>query len=281
LKTDSLIHEVFQFDPQSLIQLLQLKLEGQYAFESITIKTTEKRLDGFFKRIDGEGPHLFLEAQGYDDPKVYWRLYREISTFYEQRDERNPFIAIVLFLDEKFDPGPFGLTCMPPCQLIRANLIDCLKALENTPGALTVLKPLVLTGKNELVEAIPQWKVDIQSLNLPEAKVKQLVELLEYAIAQRFPELTEEEVSAMLQLTPLDQTTAGKQIFGRGYDKGYGQGFGQGFGQGELIGKIHFAQKLLEQPLSSKEELAKKTENELKTILEQLEAQLGSSSRTH
>ena len=126
MKTASLLHEVFQFDPQSLIQLLQLKLEGRYAFESITIKTTEKRLDGFFKRIDSEGRHLFLKA-------------------------------------------------------------------------------------------LPQWKVDIQSLQLPEAKEKRLVELFEYAITQRFPELTEEEVSAMSQLTPLDQTIAGKQIFARGY----------------------------------------------------------------
>jgi predicted transposase YdaD len=199
LKTDSLLYELFQFDPQSLIRLLKLNLEGQYAFESITIKTTEKRLDGFFKRIDGEGPHLFLEAQGYDDPKVYWRLFREISTFYEQRDDPNPFIAIVLFLDEKYDPGPFGLTCMPPCQLIRANLVDCLKALEQVPSTLTVLKPLVLTTKDELGDAIPQWKGDIQSLKLPEAKEKTLLELLEYVISQRFPELTEDEVNAMIQ----------------------------------------------------------------------------------
>jgi predicted transposase YdaD len=262
LKTDSLLYELFQFDPQSLIQLLKLKLEGQYAFESITVKTTEKRMDGFFKRIDGDGPHLFLEAQGYDDPKVYWRLYREICTFYEQRDDHNPFIAIVLFLDEKHDPGPFGLMCMPPCQLIRANLVDCLKALESAPGTLTVLKPLVLSGKEELAEAIPQWRIDIQSLNLPKAKEKTLVELLEYAIIQRFPELTEKEVTTMLQLTPIDQTTVGKQIFGRGLDKG------------KLIGKIQFAQQLLEQPFSSEEELAEKTEEELKAILRQLEASL-------
>jgi hypothetical protein len=36
-----LFYELFQFDPQSLIQLLKLNLEGQYAFESITIKTTK------------------------------------------------------------------------------------------------------------------------------------------------------------------------------------------------------------------------------------------------
>ncbi|MCI0619316.1 Rpn family recombination-promoting nuclease/putative transposase [bacterium] len=269
MKTDSLFYELFQFDPQSLIQLLKLNLEGQYAFESISIKTTEKRLDGFFKRIDGEGPHIFLETQGYDDPQIYWRLFREISTFYEQRDDHNPFIAIVLFLDEKHDPGPFGLTCMPPCQLIRANLIDCLKALEKVPSVLTVLKPLMLTNKDELVEAIPQWKGDIQSLQLPEAKEKSLLELLEYVISQRFPELTEEEVNTMIQLTPLDQTVAGKQIYGRGLN--------QGLNQGELIGKIHFAQQLLKRPFSSREELAKKTEEELKSILAQLEAELESS----
>ncbi|MGH7600934.1 MAG: DUF2887 domain-containing protein [bacterium] len=216
LKTDSLIYELFQFDPQSLIQLLKLKLEGQYAFESISIKTTEKRLDGFFKRIDGEGPNLFLEAQGYEDPKICWRLFSEICTFYEQRDDSQPFIAIVLFLDEKYDPGPFVLSCVLPCQLLRVNLIDCLKALEKVPSTLTVLKPLVLTGKDELAAAIPQWRGDIRSLALPEAKENTLVELLEYAIVQRFPELTEKEVTTMLQLTPIDQTTVGKQIFGRG-----------------------------------------------------------------
>jgi predicted transposase YdaD len=285
LKSDSLIYEVFQFDPQCLIELLKLKLEGRYAFESITIKTTEKRLDGFFKRIDGDGPHIFLEAQGYPDPKIYWRLYREVATFYEQRDERNPFIAIVLFLDEKFDPGPFGLMCMPPCQLIRANLIDCLKALERVPSALTVLKPLVLSGKEELAPAVLQWKGDIQALQLSAAKEKTLFELLEYAIVQRFPELTAEEIITMLHLTPIDQTTVGKQIYGKGHDEGYGkghdegygQGYGQGYWQGELIGKIHLAQNLLHQPLSAREELAKKTEEELKAILLQLQIQLESS----
>ncbi|MCI0695447.1 hypothetical protein L0337_26005 [candidate division KSB1 bacterium] len=65
----------------------------------------------------------------------------------------------------------------------------------------------------------------------------------------------------MLRLTPIEQTTVGKQIFGRG----------------ELIGKIQFAQQLLKQPLSQKEELAQKTAEELKSILRQLETELESS----
>ncbi|MGH7600933.1 MAG: hypothetical protein ACREOI_31635 [bacterium] len=55
---------------------------------------------------------------------------------------------------------------------------------------------------------------------------------------------------------------------------GFNQGFDQGLDKGKLIGKIQFAQQLLKQPFSSEEELAKKTEEELKAILGQLEASL-------
>ena len=46
MKTDALFHELFRFDPQSLFYLVNLQIDGQYAFESISIKTVEKRLDG-------------------------------------------------------------------------------------------------------------------------------------------------------------------------------------------------------------------------------------------
>ncbi len=63
---DALFYQVFQFDPQALFQLMQLPVEGEYTYESITVKTTEKRMDGFFKRIDGEGPHFLQSAPSLD-----------------------------------------------------------------------------------------------------------------------------------------------------------------------------------------------------------------------
>lgn len=66
----------------------------------------------------------------------------------------------------------------------------------------------------------------------------------------------------MLQLTPLDQTTAGKQIYARGLK------------QGVLAGQILFAQQLLKQRLSPKDELKEKTEEELKAMLKHLEMEL-------
>ena len=104
MKTDALFFELFKFSPKSLFELLSLNMEGDYVFESITVKTTEKRMDGFLKRIDGLGPNVFIEIQGYDDPNIYWRLFREICTWYEQSDNYVPFLAIALFIDERHRP---------------------------------------------------------------------------------------------------------------------------------------------------------------------------------
>ena len=101
------LYEFFQSKPDALIQLLQLNVQGSYVFESITLKRVERRIDGFFRRTDGEGPHLFLEVQGYGDKKVVWRLFQELTTYYLQSEDNQPFIAIVLYVDEKFDPKDF------------------------------------------------------------------------------------------------------------------------------------------------------------------------------
>lgn len=83
-------------------------------------------------------------------------------------------------------------------------------------------------SKKELVGTVPKWKADIQSLKLPEDKTKILIELLEYAIIQRFPELTLKEVQTMLELTPLEQTVAGQELIQIGVKQGRQQGIDQG-----------------------------------------------------
>ena len=270
MKTDALFYQVFQFDPQALFQLMQLPVEGEYTYESITVKTTEKRMDGFFKRIDGEGPNVFLEVQGYPDSKIYWRFSREICTYHEQREQAPPFVAIVLFVDKKYDPGPCPISFNPPHRLIIANLEDCLKGAGGTPGVLTVLKPLTLPSQETLTEAADQWIREIDALKLPDAKVKILLELLEYAILQRFPELTLEEIRTMLHLTPLDKSVAGQELIQMGKEEGREEGQAQG----ELIGEIRAIQRVLKQTVSPREELVQKNTEELQAILKQLEEQL-------
>jgi predicted transposase YdaD len=280
MKTDQLFYELFKIDSRSLFRLVQLEVEGEYTFESFTIKTTEKRLDGFCKRIDGIGPNVFVEIQGYPDSKIYWRALRELGTYYEQNEDTAPFVLIVLFLDEKYDPGNCPLSQIaPPHQLIRAYLIDCLDAVWKEAGVLTVLKPLALSRKEQAFEHIREWKAEIQALPLPAEKLQILIGLFEYLIIQRFPTINRKEVETMLQLTPIEETVIGRELIQIGKQEGQQEGIKEGekkgLTKGELIGEIRATQRFLKQPATPVARLARKSLKTLKTLLQELETELG------
>ena len=290
MKTDSLFYELFKLHPKSLFELAGLEAEGEYVFGSITVKSTEKRFDGFFRRKDGEGPNGFLEVQGYDDRMIYWRQLREISSEYEQTKSRKPFVAIILFLDKKYDPKNCPVKFVPPNRLIRLYLPECLKKIVDKASPLTILKPLILDDKEKLPEAVPKWKDEIDSLKLSESMNKVLIDLLENAILSRFPKLTLEEIKKMIQLTPLDKTVAGQELIQiginegilrgfekgelKGFEKGIEKGIEKGVQKGEVIGKIHATQRFLKRPLTPKKKLLEKSPKELRAFLKKLETEL-------
>lgn len=177
-----------------MLELVHLDVQGPYRFESITVKSTEKRFDGYFKNLNNNGPDIFLEIQGYRDNNIYWRIFREICTFHEQRKNDRPFAAVVLFIDKSLDPGNPPLMPVPPHRLMQCDLIECLKNIETDATPLVVLKPLTLQHQADLPHAVDGWKAGIDAMGLPEDKKKILNELLEYAILQRFKEITLEEI---------------------------------------------------------------------------------------
>jgi predicted transposase YdaD len=299
MKTDSLFYQLFRLHPASLFELAGLEADGEYVFESITVKSTEKRMDGFFRRADGGGQNVFLEVQGYPDNVIYWRQLREISTNYEQSGSTQPFTAIILFIDEKYDPNNCPIPdFVPPNRLIRLYLPECLKTIGDKAGPLTVLKPLILRDKEKLLQAVPQWKTEIDSMKLPESMNSVMTELLENAILSRFPKMTRKEIEKMIQLTPLDKTVAGQELIqigiekgrmegilqgiekglerGRteGIEKGIKKGLRQGIEKGKLIGKIRLVQRLLKQPITPEKKLFEQSAKELKAILKKLEAEI-------
>ena len=262
MKTDQLFYELFRFSPESLLELVRLNVQGPYRFESVTVKSTEKRFDGYFKNIGDNGPDIFLEIQGYRDNNIYWRLFREICAFHEQRTSHRPFVAVVLFIDMRLDPGNPPMAPLPPNQMIRRNLVECLKLIEDNTTPLLVLKPLTLEDKADLPDAVAQWKAGIDAMGLPDDRKKTLTELLEYAILQRFKTFTLEEIRKMIELTPLEDTAAGKELIQIGMEKG------------ELVATIRTTQRFLNHPLTPKKILYNFSTEDLKSILSKLEADL-------
>jgi predicted transposase YdaD len=267
MKTDAAFYELFKFDPSSIFKLSGIKMESEYVYESITVKTTERRLDGFLRSTDDKSPLMFVEIQGYENEEIYWNGLRKISTYYEQEKDKRGAAAVFLFLDKKYDPGmPKFLTGMRKTNLKRVYLIEALKKVKDNIGALTILKPLILKTKSQLEGTVKECVEDIKKLELTEAKEQKLLELLNYIILERFSNIPLKEVQKMLGLTPLEKTVAGQELIQIGRQ--------EGIERGKLIGEIQLMQRLLKMSVTSEEELIQKSIESLKALLQQLERSL-------
>lgn len=105
MKTDTLFYELFQTAPQVFFELLQITQPCPYRFESLTVKATEKRIDGILEPEVSGKTIYFVEVQAFPDETIYWRIIREVATYFEQRAtlRDNDWQAAVLFLNQKDD----------------------------------------------------------------------------------------------------------------------------------------------------------------------------------
>ena len=81
MKSDAIFYELFQTAPQIFFELMQITPPCPYRFESLTVKTTEKRIDGILEPEQEGETIYFLEVQAFPDETIYWRTLREVSTY--------------------------------------------------------------------------------------------------------------------------------------------------------------------------------------------------------
>lgn len=218
MKTDPLFYELFQAAPQTFFELLQITPPCAYRFESITVKASEKRIDGVLEPLETGCPLYFLEVQAFPDEVIYWREMREVATFFEQRPllKDNEWQAIVLWLNKEDDPG-FGtlrlLTRKPKPQLVSLDLIQLLRKLPENSLALNVLRPLLVEDEHDVRQNVVQWVENIrQATDLDINLEERLISVFSQLIEQKFRTLNYKELSQMLRLTPLRETTSGQEL---------------------------------------------------------------------
>ncbi|MEZ4728754.1 MAG: DUF2887 domain-containing protein [Caldilineaceae bacterium] len=218
MKTDPLFYELFQAPPQTFFELVQITPACPYRFESITVKMSEKRIDGVLEPLDATQPYYFLEVQAFPDDVIYWRATREVATFFEQRPHLKDtrWQVIVLWVNITDDPG-FGalrlLARKPKPNLLSLDLIDLLKKLPETSLALNVLRPLLAEDEREVRENVVQWVENIRHATDADANLEErLISVFSQLIEQKFKTLNYKKLSQMLRLTPLRETTSGQEL---------------------------------------------------------------------
>ena len=157
-------------------------------------------------------PIYFLEVQGFPDEVIYFRIMREVVTYFEQRPKLkdNEWQAAVLWLNNDDDPG-FGtlrlLAQQPEPRLIAMDLVELLRKLPETSLALNVLRPLLAKTELEVRTHVVQW-VDYvrQASDLDANTEEKLIAVMSQLIEQKFRRLNYKELSKMLRLTPFHET---------------------------------------------------------------------------
>jgi len=211
VKSDSILFEFFHAHPHELLRLLRLERPGQWRYTSITLKQTERRVDGMLERQDTQDDPIFVEFQGYRDERIHWRVTQEICLWYLgqpwKKVRNRSFTGYVIFLDESFNPGDAPFKAQEPHRLVCTTLKAVLEGLED-PGPLVVLEPLILESPDELKERLPKYRAEVERLNLKPDALKLMEEQLICAILSRFTELSRKEVEGMITISPLRESLA-------------------------------------------------------------------------
>lgn len=218
MRTDALFYELFQAAPQTFFELLQITPTCPYRFESITIKMSEKRIDGVLEPSQAGERIYFAEVQAFPDEVIYWRVLREVATFFEQRPalKDNDWQALVLWLNKDDDPGYstlLNLSRQPLSRLVSVDLLALLPKLQANALSLNVLRPLLAETEEDVRKNLQQWAQNIQQTpNLDQQTETRLLTILAQFVEQKFRSLTYKEISDMLRLTPLAETISGQEL---------------------------------------------------------------------
>lgn len=168
-----------------------------------------------------QAPIYFVEAQGYrEEENFYYRFFGEIHLYLKDYKPVNPWQAVVIFTEKRFDPGlPHHYAEYENnlrLQRIYLNKLP-LEVGDRSIGLgllqLIGTKPKEAPAKGRvLIDRTRQELTDVTAQ-------RNLIELIETVFVYKFPKLNFQEIGEMLGLGDLKQTRAYQEAEQAGEEK--------------------------------------------------------------
>jgi predicted transposase/invertase (TIGR01784 family) len=243
VQTDSLFYRLFQHWPQLALDLLQLPCAADsYQFGSEEIKQTGFRIDGLFKPLDSDRqlPLIFAEVQYQPDQEFYGRFYSEIMLYLYRKKPDRAWLALVIYPNRAAERPPrteFAHFLAAP-QLKRVYLEDYVQTDQPGPGH----------GLLKLIACPAEATVQVvQTLTQQHGTLHQnMLEFIETVLVYKLPQLSREEIRAMLGLdVQLKQTRFYQEIAEEERREGKQEGLLEGLLEGQLKGETALLIRLL------------------------------------
>ena len=219
VQVDALFYQLFQSFPTIFFELLgQSNVNvGDYEFTSPEVKQPTFRFDGVLKpKTDSPKDVLyFIEVQFQRRAKFYTRLFAEINLYFNQYDPPyENWYAVVIFKNRNTEvPAPLRYQEVMERRVIQIYL-DEIEALAQRSVGVGLIQLLSVTSKRRLAERAQQL---IDRASQPQSTRdaltrEQAVELVQTIVLYRFPNLSQEELEAMLGLANLKHTRVYQEI---------------------------------------------------------------------
>ncbi len=255
MKTDTLFHEIFQTQPELLLELLGQDVAAivDYDFRSVEVKQTAFRIDGLLipKRRRATSPVYFSEVQFQRDEQLYHRFFAEIFVYLKQYPQTPDWQGVLIYPRRSLAPKP-------PQRHLYRSLLDSgqvtsiyLEDLQDQPNLPLGLELIQLTVEpKRRAKAFAQQLVQrvYQETGRPLATAR-LLDLIETILVYKFGSLTTKELEAMFGLSELKKTRVyqegveeGEEI---GHEKGRQEGREEGRGEGREENRQETIENLL------------------------------------
>lgn len=219
MQVDALFYQLFQSFPIIFFELLgQSDVNvSNYEFTSPEVKQPTFRFDGVLKpKTDSPKDVLyFIEVQFQRRAKFYTRLFAEINLYFNQYDPPyEDWYAVVIFQNRNTEiPAPLRYQEVMERRVIQIYL-DEIEALAEQSVGVGLIQLLSVTSKRKLAEHAQQLiERASQTQSTRDALTREeAVELVQTIVLYRFPNLSQEELEAMLGLANLKHTRVYQEI---------------------------------------------------------------------
>lgn len=221
MRTDSLFYRIFSTAPEVFFQLMGLPPVPGYQFQSVELKQTAFRIDGVFlpPAESSDAPVFFIEVQFQKDPTLYQRLFAEIFLFLRQKPTVSDWQAVLLFPQRGLEPDssrPYRV--LVNSSQVQILYLEDLQTRQDLPVGLGVLQLVVepvQTAPNRAQQLLRQARQQ-----LPEPLSTAIIELIETIVVYKFPQLSRQEIEAMLGLVDDVKQT---RVYQEGREEGKAQ----------------------------------------------------------
>ncbi|MDZ8105958.1 MAG: Rpn family recombination-promoting nuclease/putative transposase [Nostoc sp. DedQUE12a] len=210
MKTDVIFYELIKELPQIFFELIDKPDTNPniYTFIAPEVKQQSFRLDGLFSTVKGfeNEPLYFVELQTYKDEEFYERFFGEIFVYFRQYKPANSdWYAIVIYDRRIHETPPHPRYQVLVEQHLRCIYLNELSTRTDDSLAIGIAKLFIespTTATSLAQELINQAREKLTDENLQQ----KVLAFIQGIVFYKFPNLTLEEIKAMLDLDAFTKT---------------------------------------------------------------------------